>query len=114
MFGDRLNELLKLKRVTQRELSIRCGVSEACISRYINNVRHPKLNILEKILCALDVDVSLLLSDEPLTDIFNGKTCRICHDLNSPKHVIISTESQSVTILEEDLLEFIHLNKIGG
>lgn len=58
-FGDKLKQLLDTKVMTQKELSIATGISEAGISRYITNKRKsPRLDELMKICSALDISLT--------------------------------------------------------
>ena len=38
-FGNRILDLLKVRKMTQKELSKKVGISEQSMSRYINNKR---------------------------------------------------------------------------
>lgn len=58
--GDRIMLLLKQKNLSQKDLAAMAGVSESALSRYINNEREPKLEILANIATALDSTVDYL------------------------------------------------------
>ena len=112
MFGERLNEILKEKGLSQRELSEKCGITEATISRYINNQRIPKMDIFKKIADTLNVDVSVLLSNNISNDKpFIGKSCNIYRDEKIQGNVVILTNAQRISILEDDLVQFLNMNK---
>ena len=67
--GDRITILLKEKHIAQKDLAIAVGVTESALSRYINNEREPKLEILANLATALDTTVDYLTTGaKPETD----------------------------------------------
>lgn len=58
--GERIITLLKEKHVSQKELAMMIGVSESALSRYINNEREPKIEVLANLATALDTTVDYL------------------------------------------------------
>lgn len=116
MFGERLNKILKEKGLSQREFSKKCGLSEVSVSRYINNKRVPKLDISKKIADVLNIDISVLISNDSINDtsndkLFIGKSCNIYRDEKIHENIIILTNTQRITILEDDLIQFLNMNK---
>lgn len=63
-FGDRLQGLLQDQGVTQKELAIRIGTTEATISRYVSGDREPKADVLANIATALHTTSDYLLGIE--------------------------------------------------
>lgn len=63
-FGDRLQGLLRDQGVTQKELAIRIGATEATISRYVSGDREPKADVLANIATALHTTSDYLLGIE--------------------------------------------------
>ena len=63
-FGDRLKGLLQDQGVTQKELAIRIGATEATISRYVSGDREPKADVLANIATALHTTSDYLLGIE--------------------------------------------------
>jgi transcriptional regulator with XRE-family HTH domain len=59
--GKAIENILQIKDVTQRELADMIGVDEVTISRYINNKRTPRLEIMISISKALNVGLDDLL-----------------------------------------------------
>ena len=53
-FGIRLRKYIERKHISQAELSDRTGISEVCISKYINGTRTPSFYMADKIARALD------------------------------------------------------------
>lgn len=58
--GDRITILLKKKHIAQKDLANAVGVTESALSRYINNAREPKLEVLANLATALDTTVDYL------------------------------------------------------
>ncbi|MBQ9209538.1 MAG: helix-turn-helix transcriptional regulator [Oscillospiraceae bacterium] len=71
VFATRLAELLEKKRITQKELSERVGVTEATMSRYMHSERIPKAEILANIATALNTTSDYLLGTEEKSNIEN-------------------------------------------
>lgn len=62
--GQRIAEQLRNRRLTQKELAERIGVTEAVVSRYISGEREPKPEILANIATALHTTSDFLLGIE--------------------------------------------------
>jgi len=60
-FGRRLAALLERKRMTQRDLAIITGLTEAAVSRYVSGAREPRAVTVAKIAKTLDVTPQELL-----------------------------------------------------
>ena len=67
--GGRILALSKEKYITQKDLAMMVGVTESALSRYINNERVPRLEILANLATALDTTVDYLTTGvKPETD----------------------------------------------
>ena len=66
--GTRLKQLLEKKRITQKELAIKVGCTEAAISHYIKGDRVPRARVLTQIAIALDTTSEYLMEGVP-TDV---------------------------------------------
>ena len=67
-FGEKIQLLLRKNRMTQKELASKINTTEVSISRYINNARLPKGDVVAKIAAALGTTSDFLLSeDEAIT-----------------------------------------------
>lgn len=67
--GDRIMLLLKEKHIAQKDFAATVGVTESALSRYINNEREPKIEVLANIATALDTTVDYLITGKkPETD----------------------------------------------
>ena len=67
--GARISEALKTQGITQKELALRIGVTEAVISRYISGDREPKPEVLANMATALHVTSDYLLGTEQDGDL---------------------------------------------
>lgn len=56
-FGEALDRIMRVKRVTQYELSRRTGISQASLSNYIQCKVSPSFHVVDKIAKALDVSI---------------------------------------------------------
>jgi transcriptional regulator with XRE-family HTH domain len=68
MLGDNIKELMKLKKVTSKDLAEIVGVSSTHISYVINNKRYPSVELLGKIADVLEVSVDEFFKDESIRD----------------------------------------------
>lgn len=59
--GERIKHFRKEKNFTQKQLGEKCGIDEANIRKYESGKANPKLETLEKIAHALDVNVEIFL-----------------------------------------------------
>lgn len=63
--GERMKYLLKKKKISQRQLADKCGISEQTISRYIRGTRFPGSIELFNMADALGVSADYLFGREP-------------------------------------------------
>ena len=65
--GDILKILLEEKNISQKDLAKKIGVTEATISKYINNLQMPRLDLVDRIADTLNVTTDYLLgrTDNP-------------------------------------------------
>ncbi|GAA0234364.1 helix-turn-helix domain-containing protein [Metaclostridioides mangenotii] len=68
--GERITRLRKKSNLSQRELADKTNLTEATLSRYENDLREPKGEVIVKIANALDVTTDYLLGR---TDEINVK-----------------------------------------
>ena len=61
IFKERLLEAMNSKGITQRNLAQRARVTEAAISKYVNEGRVPRMEIIANIATALHTTVDYLL-----------------------------------------------------
>ncbi|MCD7777982.1 MAG: helix-turn-helix domain-containing protein [Clostridiales bacterium] len=65
--GEKIKEIRKQKHISQKQLAEKLGISYVMISQYETGSRNPKINTINKIAAALDVDPSELLNSEEKT-----------------------------------------------
>ena len=63
-FGKMLHDLRKRRRMTQKQLADKLGVTEATISRYESNTATPPLDTLRSIAVIMNVSLDELLGTE--------------------------------------------------
>lgn len=61
--GDRIKQLRKDNKLTQKELGEKLNVGKSTISQYENNINTPDIEIIRKISKIFDVSVDYLLGD---------------------------------------------------
>lgn len=76
--GYRILNLRKKKLLTQKELAVKVNVTEATLSRYENNLREPKGEIINRIALALNTTTDYLLGRSnnslPVRDLDDNKS----------------------------------------
>lgn len=72
--GNRIIELMKKNGYTQKELAAMVGVTESAMSRYLNNDREPKIEVIANLATALNTTSDYLISgknaDEDFGEIY--------------------------------------------
>lgn len=68
--GDRILKLMKKSDFTQKELATMVGVTDAAISRYINNEREPKVEVIANLATAFDTTTDYLIYGTSSTEDF--------------------------------------------
>lgn len=63
-FGNRLQQLLNENNLSQRQLAKKVNITEAAVSRYINNLQKPRSDILTDIAITLNTTTDFLLGRE--------------------------------------------------
>lgn len=62
--GERIRTLRKAKNLTTQELADKVNISQSYISRFENNRAIPDIDMLERILTALNSSLSTFFTDE--------------------------------------------------
>ncbi len=60
--GERIKRLRERKNLTQKELAEKVDITEASLSRYENNLRVPRAQILSRLAVALDTTSDYILT----------------------------------------------------
>ena len=74
MFAENLKAAMDAAMMTATDLASLAGISNASISLYLSGKSKPRRKVLEKIACALDVDVPFLLRKDPDDDDVLGRS----------------------------------------
>ncbi len=61
IFSERISELMKRYRLTQKELAVKAGVTESAMSYYVKGERTPRSDVLTRIAKALNTTTDYLL-----------------------------------------------------
>ena len=62
MFGDVLKQIMIERCYNQKTLAIACGLTEAAMSRYINNKREPNFKTLKRLCKVLNVSADYFIN----------------------------------------------------
>ena len=68
--GNRISKLMKESGYTQKELATMIGVTESAMSRYLNNEREPKIEVIANLATALNTTSDYLISGKDADDNF--------------------------------------------
>ena len=60
-FNTRLREIMQEMGITQRALAVRLNISEAALSKYLNEDRQPRIELLANMATALNTTTDYLL-----------------------------------------------------
>ena len=74
---DRIKKAMNDNEINARELSRRCGLSEASISRYLSGNMTPRLPAIKKMAEALHVDPMWLMGYDNISPDFSIETGKI-------------------------------------
>lgn len=104
--GDRILTIRKELNISQKELADKVGITEASLSRYENNLREPRAEILGKIAIALGVSTDYLLGQ---TDIQNPQDYKLVKSLAGDDPELLEilkrfTEREDLKIILKQLL----------
>lgn len=107
--GERIKALRDSLDLRQKDLADKAGITEATLSRYENNLREPKGEIVSKLAKALNVSTDYLLgsTDNPNAKIYTG-------DLNGDKVEIEVNKDYPHELTPDEVKELIdNLNEVG-
>lgn len=62
--GGKIKELMQLQNLTQKQLAMKCNLTEAAVSKYINNERTPRVDILINMSKALNVSTEYFMEEK--------------------------------------------------
>jgi len=61
-FGNRISALIKEKKISQKELAIKAGVTESAMSHYVRGDRVPRASVLARIATSLGTTSDYLMN----------------------------------------------------
>lgn len=74
IFSERLALLMKQRKISQKELAQKAGVTESAMSYYVKGVRTPRSNVLIRIAKALNITTDYLLgTSEYSSDVYQDE-----------------------------------------
>ena len=76
-FEERLKNIMIKQGLTQKELAIRSGITEASMSKYLSGERTPRIDVILNLSRALEITTDELLGEEENNikhDFFKAKT----------------------------------------
>lgn len=85
--GEKLRNLRKSKKLTTQEIANRVNLSQSYISRFENGHAIPDIDLLEKILLALDTNLATFFSED-----FEGVSADLIQLIDTVK--ILSPEAR--------------------
>ncbi|HHX67027.1 MAG TPA: helix-turn-helix transcriptional regulator [Gallicola sp.] len=62
--GEKIMELLVKEKMTQKELATKINVTESSMSRYINNERVPRIDVLANLSNVLNVSIEYFTQEK--------------------------------------------------
>ncbi len=87
--GGRILQLMKKCNYTQKELAGMVGVTESAMSRYLNNEREPKLEVIANLATALNTTSDYIIrgreSAEDFADVYRLVARSTCQMTESEK-----------------------------
>ena len=70
-FGQRLDRMLRMKRMTQSDLARAVGVNRVSVHAWIHGKQMPRAQMIMKIADALGCTTSDLMDDQTVVDVLN-------------------------------------------
>lgn len=84
-WGPIIRDLMKAKRVTQRELEAVSGVSRSTIKRCLHGKSSPRIDVVEKLLSTFGYSISMNLTAEPSEMLRKQQMRFVGHDASLRK-----------------------------
>lgn len=70
--GNNIKNFRKEKNLTQKDLALKIGVTDATINRYERGEREPNMTTLDKISNALEISINDLIKDTDIVNLTEG------------------------------------------
>ena len=101
-FSQRLEEQIKMRRMTQKELAEKAGVTEAAMSHYIKGDRTPRSSVLSRIASALGTTSDFLMEGVPQNSV---------DEIGYAKRLIARNVEQMTTAQKREILSILLSDK---
>lgn len=95
-FGGRLSYVMSIRNMRQKELAKAANVTEATVSRYVNNKRSPDIDFIRAIVQILNVSADYLLGFSESISI-NG-FAEHSQSVEAGKYKLVSASGETVLI----------------
>ena len=105
---QKILKLLNTQNMTQRELAEKCGVTEACISKYTTSGRLPRVDILNNIAKAFNVTMDSFFDSNDNNIDLEKKIIQVVTDIDVDKSIYLGTiplDSESIKLLRNTIIE---------
>lgn len=99
-FGGRLSYVMGLRGMKQKELAQKADVTEATISRYVNNKRSPDIDFIRAVVKILDVSADYLLGFSENTHI-NKSAVSVSDVVRADKYSLMRNDGTCIAIKDE-------------
>ena len=100
--GENIKQFRKNKKITQKELAEKIGVTDSAITKYEKGDREPNIETLNKIATALGVTINDLVKNEEKASNKNSIGIRFL-DMNK-----LGNEKEQIIKVVEEMYEFIN------
>lgn len=104
-FEVRLKELMKKSNLNQRQLATKIGVTEVCMSRYLNGERQPDFEIVANMATALNTTTDYLLG--------RATTDKIDSDFGSVR-MFVARNANKLSLEQKEILIKALLTDVKG
>ncbi len=104
-FGGRLSYVMSLRGMRQKELARAAEVTEATVSRYVNNKRSPDIEFIRAVVNVLDVSADYLLGFSENTQINRSEGRKSCGD--DAKYTLVKKDGAHVSINDPDQIRLL-------
>lgn len=95
-FGGRLSYVMSIRNMRQKELAKAANVTEATVSRYVNNKRSPDIDFIRAIVQILNVSADYLLGFSDSIAI--GGMSEMTANGDEAKYKLVSSSGDTIVI----------------
>ena len=100
-FGSRLVHAMELRNMRQKELAKETGVTEATVSRYVNEKRRPDIDFIRDVVRVLNVSADYLLGFSDQMTL--GSPSNHYRQASGAKYTVVSRDDvKAVAVVDPD------------